>query len=128
VSFRPGDKANGWDVLKRHPVALLADSELTSALESAAERKRTRLNVCLRGSSYAQLVEAVRSAGCAAILPAFVSHAQAGADVEFLPLNALKEYNRMIALTWNPHFCALRPAILSVCHAVAAALQKVLES
>jgi DNA-binding transcriptional LysR family regulator len=98
ASFRPEDKGDVWGALKRHPVALLADSEITSALENTAEKKRTRLNVCLRGSSYAQLVEAVRSAGCAAILPAFVSQAQAGADVEFLPLTALKKYRRPIAL------------------------------
>ena len=128
ASSRPTKKDDVWRVLARHPVALLAGSEITAALESAAEKRRLRLNICLHGSSYGQLVEAVRNAGCAAILPAFISQAQAGAGVEFLPLNALKEHRRAIALAWNPHYCALRPALLSVGEAAADVLRKALDS
>ena len=102
-------KPDVWSALARHPVAVLAGGEITAALEDAAAKKRVRLNVFLRGSSYAQLVEAARQLGCAAVLPTFAAQAL-GSDFESLPLPALKSFTRAIALAWNPRACALRPS------------------
>lgn len=121
-------KGDAWALIARHPMALLAGSEVTQALERVAEKRKLQLNVFFRGTSYTQLVEAVRSVGCVAVLPSFISQAHAGAGVEFVPLNDLKEHRRTLSLAWNPRFCALRPAMPPVTETVAATLQSALES
>lgn len=99
-----------WAALARHPVAVMAGGEITAGLEAEAEKKGVRLDVCLRASSNAQLVEAVSRLGCAAVLPAFAAERFA-AVCHVLPLAALKVFTRTIALAWNPRSCALRPAV-----------------
>ncbi len=99
-------------MLARQPVAVLAGSDVTAAFEAEAERKGIELNVCLRGSSYAQLVEAVRQIGCAAVLPTFVT-ASLDAEIDILPMSALKAFTRATAISWNPRSCSLRPAVAS---------------
>ena len=59
-SSNPTKDKTAWTMLERRPVAVLAGSEVTAAFEAEAEKKGVRLNVCFRGSSYAQLIEAAR--------------------------------------------------------------------
>lgn len=101
-----------WSMLARHPIAVLAGSDVTAAFEGEAEKRGLRLNVCLRGSSYAQLIEAMRQIGCAAVLPTFATQSCA-ADNDILPLSALQAYTRTLALAWNPRASALRPSVAS---------------
>jgi DNA-binding transcriptional LysR family regulator len=115
-------KADVWSALARHPVAVLAGGGITAALESVAAKKRVRLDVCLRGSSYAQLVEAARQLGCAAVLPSFAVEALGG-GFEALSLPALKSFTRAIALAWNPRACMLRPAVAGAVEAMAGILR-----
>lgn len=106
-------KETVWTILARKPVALLAESEVTAAFEGEAQKKGVSLNVCLRGSSYAQLIEAVRQIGCAAVLPTFAIHTL-NADTEVVPLSALKAFTRATAIAWHPRTCAVRPAVQTV--------------
>ena len=99
-----------WAELARHPVALMAGGEITAAIEAEAEKKGIRLDVCLRASSNAQLVEAVSQLGCAAVLPTFAAE-RFVAECNVLPISALKAFTRTMAIAWNPRSCALRPAV-----------------
>jgi DNA-binding transcriptional LysR family regulator len=106
----PPTEKNVWPMLEQMPVALLAESEVAAGFEAAAAKKGVRLNISLRGTSYAQLVEAIQRAGCAAVIPASATK-QLGADAAIFSLAALKPFARPIALAWNPRFCALRPTL-----------------
>lgn len=58
-------KAGGtdpWALLRNHQVAVLDGSEVTRALERDAATKGIKLDIVVRASSHAQLVEAVRGA------------------------------------------------------------------
>lgn len=105
-------KKDLWTRLAGHPVAVLEGSEVTSALERDATKRKIALDVCLRGSSYSQLVEAVKSFSCAAVIPNLVTKSLGQNTVGF-PLPALKPYSRTLVLAWNPKHCALRPTTLS---------------
>jgi len=119
-------KKDPWTMLAGHPVAVLEGSEITLALERDATRRNIFLNAWLRGSSYSQLVEAVRSFGCAAVIPNLVTQAL-GQNMSRFPLPALRPYSRTLALAWNPKHCALRPATLSSIQALAGQLKRMLE-
>lgn len=97
-------------MLAQQPVALLAGSEIAAAFEGDAEKKGVRLNVCLRGSSYAQLIEAARQIGCAAVLPTFAAQVLESTN-DIVTLSVLKAFTRPMVLAWNPRSCALRPAV-----------------
>jgi hypothetical protein len=114
-------------MLSQRPVAVLAGSEVTRAFEGEAEKKGVRLNVCLRGSSYAQLIEATRQTGCAAVLPTFATQPLDG-DSTSLSLSALKGFTRTMALAWNPRSCALRPTVAKAIESLTVILRKKLAS
>jgi DNA-binding transcriptional LysR family regulator len=116
-----------WAILARRPVAVLAGSKLTAAFEGEAEKKGVRLNVCLRGSSYAQLIEAIREIRCAAVLPAFMTQ-PLEADSDIFPLLALKAFTRPMAIAWNQRSYALRPAVASSIESLTVILRRKLNS
>ena len=99
-----------WSAIGLLPVALLAGSEIAAAVEAEAEKKGVRLNVCLRGSSYAQLIEVVRQIGCATVLPTFATQSLESTS-HIITLSALRTFTRPMVLAWNPRSCALRPAV-----------------
>ena len=72
-SSKPTNDKAAWEILACRLLAVLEGSEVTAALEAEAEKNGVRLNVCLRGSSYAQLIEAVRQIQCATVLPTFAT-------------------------------------------------------
>jgi DNA-binding transcriptional LysR family regulator len=117
----------GWAMLARRPVAVLAGSKVTAAFETEAERKGVRLDVCLRGSSYAQLIEAARQIRCATVLPTFTTRSLE-AESDIFPLSALKAFTRAMALAWNPRSCALRPAMASAIESLTIILRRRLSS
>jgi DNA-binding transcriptional LysR family regulator len=114
-------------MLGRHPLAVLSGSEIAAVIEGEAEKKGVRLNVCLRGSSYAQLIEAVRQIGCAAVLPTFAVQVLESTS-EVLPLSALKAFTRPMAIAWNPRSCALRPTVTSAIASLTSLLRQNLGS
>jgi DNA-binding transcriptional LysR family regulator len=127
VSAQITDSNALWPVLAQRPIALLAGSDVTAAFEAEAEKKRVRLNVCLRGSSYAQLLEAVRQTKCAAVLPTFAIGPYSSTTV-VLPHPALKPFRRMMALAWNPRSCVLRPALETTIESLTVELRRKLSA
>lgn len=83
--------------------------------------------MCLHGSSYAQLIEAVRQIGCAAVLPTFATQVLESTSA-VLSLSALKAFTRPMALAWNPRSCALRPAVSAAIESLTALLRQKLGS
>lgn len=126
ASTRTGDKA-AWAMIARHPLAVLAGSEIAAAIEGEAEKKGVRLNVCLRGSSYAQLMEAVRQVGCAAVLPAFAAQTVESTSDVFV-LSTLVAFTRPMAIAWNSRSCALRPNVTSAIDSLTALMRQKLSS
>jgi DNA-binding transcriptional LysR family regulator len=122
-SLRKSEGNDGWDVLTRFPVAFLAGSDIVSALEDQARGKNRRLDICFLGSSYAQLLDAVKSIKCAAIMPVLLSKSDR-ANLTVLDLPALAKFQRCITLAWNPRFVRLRPAVDSAIQALSQALRQ----
>jgi len=124
---KKSDGADPWALLGAHPVAVLDGSEVTRALERDAAARRIKLDIVVRTSSHAQLVEAVRGARCAAVLPTVVvsSHAQ---GISSFPLSELKPYSRSLVLAWNPRNAELRPATLLILHDLAELTRKMIQT
>jgi len=102
-----------WSVIAKTPVAVLAESEIANALEAEALKAGVTLNVCLRGSSYPQIVEAIRQIGCAALVPTF---AAAGMTdfCDLVEISALESFSRKASVVWDPRQSNLRPVIQKV--------------
>jgi len=116
-----------WILLGNHPVAALDGSEVTRALERDAAARKIQLNIVVRASSHAQLIEAVRSVRCAAVLPSIVLGSGAQGLSSF-PFSELKPYSRSLALAWNPRNCELRPSTLSILRDLAEDLKKKIQA
>ncbi|MFZ4777437.1 MAG: LysR family transcriptional regulator [Terrimicrobiaceae bacterium] len=116
-----------WVLLGAHPVAVLDGSEVTRALERDATTRGIKLDIVVRTSSHAQLVEAVRGARCAAVLPTVVVSSTAQGMSSFL-LSELRPYSRSLALAWNPRNCELRPSTLLILHDLAEGLKKKIQA
>jgi DNA-binding transcriptional LysR family regulator len=114
---------NSWDVLTHRPLAVLAESDIVSTLEDEAKDKNRRLDICFRGSSYAQLLDAVKSMKCAAVMPVLLSKSDR-ANLTVLDLPALAKFQRCITLAWNPRFVRLRPAVDSAIQTLGQALRQ----
>lgn len=126
-SSAASSKRGAWAMLAGRPVAVLVGSEIAAAFEREAEKQGIKLNVCLRGSSYAQLLEVVRQTGCAAVLPSFATRLlDPGTGI--FQISALKAFTRTVVLAWRPSSCALRPVVASVIEALTAILQRQIES
>lgn len=121
-----GDKA-AWAILAQHPIALLADSEISAAIEAEAEKKNVTLTVCLRSSSYSQLAEAIRQIGCAAVLPTFAT-SMLEPKTKIAPFTVLKAFTRTTAIAWNPRSSALRPAFPSLIESLTLLLRQKLQT
>lgn len=122
-SAKSVSEKTAWSALGQRPVALLAGSEIAAAIEAEAEKKGVRLDVCLRGSSYAQLIEVVRQIGCATVLPTFATQPlESTSDIIALP--ALRAFTRPMVLAWNPRSRALRPAVEKAIESLTALLRE----
>jgi DNA-binding transcriptional LysR family regulator len=116
-----------WKMLAQHPLAVLAESEISAAIEAEAEKKSVRLTVCLRSSSYSQLAEAVRQTACTAVLPTFAARMLESSN-QIVSFSVLKAFTRPIAIAWNPRSCALRPAFPSLIESLTLLLRQKLGS
>jgi len=120
-------EATVWGALSQRPVAVLFGSKITEAFEGEAEKKGVRLNVCLRGTSYAQLIDAIKEVRCAAVLPEFAARSLE-ANNDIFPLPALKDFKRPMAIAWNPRSRALRSSVASVIESLTGILRRKLSS
>ena len=99
------------DILDGLALAMLEGSPSTwQAIEREARKRKLRLNVRLRLSSYPQLVQAVRCLGLAAILPTLAGESLEADHVQLRRLPVLDSLAREILLVWNAKASALRPS------------------
>jgi DNA-binding transcriptional LysR family regulator len=100
------------DILDGLALAMLEGSPSTwQAIEREARKRKLRLNVRLRLSSYPQLVQAVRCLGLAAILPTLAGESLEADHVQLRRLPVLDSLAREIFLVWNAKASALRPSL-----------------
>ena len=102
-----------WSAIQQYPIALLAGSDVAVAFELEAVKHGAKLDICLRGSSYAQLFEAVNRLKCAAVIPLFAAAPLKG-KCEMVSLSIFSTFVRPTALVWNPRQSNLRPTIKTV--------------
>ena len=100
------------ELLSRVPLALLDGSPgIWQALENEASKKRLKLNVRLRFSSYPQLAQAVQSMNVAAIMPKLAGPSLDAAKIQCVSLPFLNALARQVSLVWNKSMAEVRPAI-----------------
>jgi hypothetical protein len=102
-----------WPLIAKTPLAVLAGSEVASAFEAEASKAGMSLNVCLRGSSYPQIVEAIRQIGCAALVPTFAATGVMD-QCDLVSVPALDAFSRKAAVVWDPRQSNLRPLVQKV--------------
>ena len=125
-SIKKAPKKKLWEQIAKTPVAVLADSEMVSAFESAAEKAGSAVNICLRGSSYPQIVEAIRQIGCAAIVPIFAASGMRD-TCDLISIPVLESFSRKAAVVWDPRQSTLRPFIEQVAESLKVLLSKNLD-
>lgn len=116
-SLKEAPKKKLWAEIARTPIALLAESEIASSFEEEAFKAGTPLNVCLRGSSYPQIIDATKRIGCAALVPTFAA-TSAGEEYELIPIPSLDAFTRKASVVWDPRQFNLRPIVQKVAEAL----------
>jgi DNA-binding transcriptional LysR family regulator len=109
-SIKEVPKKKLWNLIARTPIAVLAESEIASAFEAEASKAGMNLNVCLRGSSYPQIVEAIRQIGCAALVPTFAATGMLD-QCDLVSLPVLDSFTRKASIVWDPRQSNLRPVV-----------------
>jgi DNA-binding transcriptional LysR family regulator len=113
IASRRGQKDSAETILRNAKIGLLDESRISDALLAFARKRGFELNVCLRATSYIQLIQGVRGSYCAAVLPAIArSQFKDGTPEEF-ELRELKQFDHTIVAAQPKQHAMVRPAAAS---------------
>lgn len=117
-----GDVKRGASVLDGLPLGQLSGTGAISQLLAAeAKRKKCRLEVRYRFSSYPQLARAIVDGKVAGVMPALAAANMPSGMVRALALPFLGSLTREVRLAWSVPMAEVRPAIPRVAKALASA-------
>ena len=109
IGSRPGPRTSGGILLRNTKIGLLDDSHISDSLVAFGRSRGFELNVCLRATSYVQLVQAVRESYCAAVLPA-IARSQFKNGISEFELRELNQFNHTIVAVQPKQHAMVRPA------------------
>ena len=99
-------------VLDRLPLAVLnGSSEIRQALEEEAQKRKIKLEIRLRFSSFPQLAQAVQTVKVAAIMPTLAAGSLTPGNFQMIRLPFLDGHSRRLSLVWNKPLAEVRPAL-----------------
>ena len=105
-----GQNKSAEAILRNAKIGLLDESRISDSLLAFARKRGFELDVCLRATSYIQLLQAVRVSYCAAVLPAVAQPQFRDGTAEELELRALKQFDHMIVAAQPKQHAMIRPA------------------
>ena len=103
-------------ILQNVKIGLLDESRISDALLAFARKHGFELDVCLRATSYIQLLQAVRASYCAAVLPAFARPQFSDRTAEEVELRELKQFDHTIVAVQPKQHAMVRPAASEAAH------------
>lgn len=109
IARRRGKRDSTETILRNLKIGLSAQSRASDALLAFTRKRGFELNVCLRATSYMQLVQAVRRSYCAALLPAIARSQFKDGTFEELELPELKQFDHTIVAAQPKQHVLTRP-------------------